>query len=91
MQPVSGRLPGRERVLLLLRNLGVHAPVPPLLCDSLFSADAAVDPCANAHLSSAPAVRVPAGVRQGVPVSCRMHDLQLRPAPNADTESDGRC
>ena len=39
MQPVNERLPGWKTVLLLLRELGVHAAVSTLLCASLFGAD----------------------------------------------------
>ena len=43
MQSVGERLPGWKRVHLLLRNLGVHAALPSLLCASLFRTDTATD------------------------------------------------
>lgn len=63
MQPVSARLPGWKTVQLLLRYLGMHAAFSPLLCASLFGADAATDSNAvhDTHLSPTPSVPVPAG------------------------------
>jgi hypothetical protein len=91
MQPVSIRVPGWKSVLLLLRDLGVHAALSSLLRASLFKPAAAPDSNADAehhtHLSSTPSVRVPAGLREGVRVHWRMHDLQLRATGNADCDT----
>ena len=90
MQPLSARLPGWENVQLLLRHLGVHAAVSALLCASVFRADAGTDAVAkhDTHLSSPPAVPVPAGLREGVRVRWRMHDMPLCPTDNAYCDTD---
>ena len=77
---------------LLLRYLGVHAAVSTLLCATLFRPDAATDPNAAAkhdtHLSSTPSVPVPAGLRKGVRVRWRMHDMPLCATDNAYCDTD---